>query len=132
VQSALLPTYVEFGHCARPFRSIDMKLPSLNLFAIRAVPKALIVSTAFLITSTGVHAQMSQASPKSGTHQITRADVRHELEELEAAGYDPSRGDESDYPADIQEAERKVAAMHAAQMNALAGEQPAMQSMPMH
>lgn len=106
-----------------------MKLPSLNLLAIRAVPKALIVSTAFLVTSTGVYAQ---ASPESGTHQITRAEVRHELEELEAAGYDPSRGDESDYPADIQEAERKVAAMHAAQMNALAGGQPAMQSMPMH
>jgi hypothetical protein len=58
--------------------------------------------------------------------------VRHELEELEAAGYDPSRGDESDYPADIQEAERKVAAMHAAQQSALSDNQPAMQNMPMH
>jgi hypothetical protein len=54
----------------------------------------------------------------------------HELEELEAVGYNPSVGDDPNYPADIQEAERKVAAMHAAQQNASVDRQPAMQSMP--
>ena len=106
-----------------------MKLTSLNRLTVRAVSSALAVSAALLVTSTGVYAQTS-ATP--GTHQVTRAEVRHELEELEAAGYDPSRGDESDYPADIQEAERKVAAMHAAQASALNDNQPAMQNMPMH
>jgi len=32
----------------------------------------------------------------------------HELEELEAAGYNPSRGDDYDYPADIQAAEQRL------------------------
>ncbi|MFM0556590.1 DUF4148 domain-containing protein [Paraburkholderia sediminicola] len=106
-----------------------MKLTSLNRLTVRAVAGALVASAAFLATATGAYAQTS-ATP--GTHQVTRAEVRHELEELEAAGYDPSRGDESDYPADIQEAERKVAAMHAAQQSALDDNQPAMQNMPMH
>lgn len=106
-----------------------MKLISLNRRAGRALSGAFVVSAAFLVSSTGVYAQTS-AMP--GTHQVTRAEVRHELEELEAAGYDPSRGDDNDYPADIQEAERKVAAMHAAQKNALNDNPPAMQTMPMH
>lgn len=106
-----------------------MKPISFNRLAARALSGALVVSAAILATSTGAYAQTS-ATP--GTHQVTRAEVRHELEELEAAGYDPSRGDDNDYPADIQEAERKVAAMRAAQTNALNDGQPAMQSMPMH
>lgn len=106
-----------------------MKPISLNRLAARALSGAFFVSAACLAASTGA---MAQTSATPGTHPITRADVRHELEELEAAGYDPSRGDDNDYPADIQEAERKVAALHAAQTNALNDNQPAMQTMPMH
>ncbi|MGY6158622.1 DUF4148 domain-containing protein [Paraburkholderia strydomiana] len=99
-------------------------------YADRAVSRSFIMmvaSTALMITSTWAHAQ---ASRSPGSHQLTRAEVMHELEELEAAGYNPSVGDDPNYPADIQEAERKVAAMHAAQQNASVDGQPAMQSMP--
>ncbi len=106
-----------------------MKLTSLNRLAGRTIPGSLMVSAALLITSTCVYAQ---ASPDPGTHQITRAEVQHELEELEAAGYNPSQGDDGNYPADIQEAERKVAAMHAAQKSALMNNQPAIQATPAH
>ncbi|WNC93728.1 DUF4148 domain-containing protein [Paraburkholderia sp. FT54] len=106
-----------------------MKLTSLNRLTVRALSATFVVSAALLATSNGAYAQTSTTP---ATHQLTRADVRHELEELEAAGYDPSRGDDSNYPADIQEAERKVAAMHAAQTSALNDNQPAMQTMPTH
>lgn len=43
----------------------------------------------------------------------TRAQVRAELVELEKAGYNPARGEDPTYPADIQAAEAKVAAQRA-------------------
>jgi hypothetical protein len=45
---------------------------------------------------------------------VTRAQVRAELVQLEKAGYEPSRGNELDYPADIQAAEARVAAQNGA------------------
>ncbi|MGU7770772.1 DUF4148 domain-containing protein [Burkholderia sp. MR1-5-21] len=51
---------------------------------------------------------------------LTRAQVMEELYRLEAAGYNPSAGDEGNYPADIQAAEAKVAAQQAAQAAAAA------------
>ncbi len=63
---------------------------------------AIISATALVATSTWARAQ---ASPDAG-HPLTRAEVMHELEELEAAGYTPSLGDDSQYPSDIQEAEK--------------------------
>ncbi|MEN2472690.1 DUF4148 domain-containing protein [Burkholderia sp. GS2Y] len=51
---------------------------------------------------------------------LTRAQVREELMRLEAAGYDPSKGDDGEYPADIQAAQAKVAAQDQARMAALA------------
>jgi hypothetical protein len=44
---------------------------------------------------------------------VTRAQVRAELVELEKAGYNPARGEDPTYPADIQAAEAKVAAQKA-------------------
>ncbi|MBP0593701.1 DUF4148 domain-containing protein [Paraburkholderia sp. LEh10] len=41
---------------------------------------------------------------------VTRADVRADLVRVEQAGYQPGRANDSDYPADIQAAEAKVAA----------------------
>ncbi|MGF6506025.1 DUF4148 domain-containing protein [Paraburkholderia sp. 32] len=60
----------------------------------------------------------AQAASEPEPHQVTRAEVMHELEELEAAGYNPSVGDDGSYPADIQAAEAKVAAMHRAERGA--------------
>jgi hypothetical protein len=40
---------------------------------------------------------------------LTRADVRADLGALEQAGYQPSSGEQTAYPADIQRAEQQVA-----------------------
>ncbi|MGF6485199.1 DUF4148 domain-containing protein [Paraburkholderia sp. JPY419] len=44
---------------------------------------------------------------------VTRAQVRAELVKLEKVGYNPARGTDPFYPADIQGAEAKVAAQQA-------------------
>ncbi|OAJ63790.1 hypothetical protein A6V36_17400 [Paraburkholderia ginsengiterrae] len=49
---------------------------------------------------------------------LTRAQVLAELLRLEAAGYNPSAGDEGDYPADIEAAQAKVAAEDAQRLAA--------------
>jgi hypothetical protein len=41
---------------------------------------------------------------------LTRAEVRAELIRVEQAGYQPGLGDNTNYPADIQAAEAKIAA----------------------
>ncbi|MBN3725019.1 DUF4148 domain-containing protein [Burkholderia sp. Ac-20379] len=46
---------------------------------------------------------------------LTRAQVVAELTQLEQAGYDPSAGENTDYPAKLQAAEAKVAAEQTAQ-----------------
>ncbi|EKS9915427.1 DUF4148 domain-containing protein [Burkholderia multivorans] len=61
---------------------------------------------ALLTTTAAVVVQSAFAQP---TAPLTRAQVRDELMRLEAAGYDPSRGDDGAYPADIQAAEAKLA-----------------------
>ena len=65
-----------------------------------------VVVAAALAAPVAVFAQSSQP--------VTRAQVRAELVELEKAGYNPSHGEDPYYPADIQAAEAKVAAQHAA------------------
>ncbi|MFB9122140.1 DUF4148 domain-containing protein [Paraburkholderia dipogonis] len=65
-----------------------------------------VVVAAVLATPVAVFAQTN--SP------VTRAQVRAELIELEQAGYNPGRGEDPNYPADIQAAEARVAARHAA------------------
>jgi len=52
-------------------------------------------------------------------HQLTRAEVMHELYGPEDAGYNPSQGDDSSYPVDIQAIEAKVAAKDRAEREAL-------------
>ncbi|MFC0400294.1 DUF4148 domain-containing protein [Paraburkholderia rhizosphaerae] len=44
---------------------------------------------------------------------ITRAQVNAELAQVEHAGYDPSNGENVNYPADIQAAEAKIWAQNA-------------------
>jgi len=89
---------------------------------------ALVAAGAVLMaTSVSVYAQTWSAP---AAHRLTRAEVLHELEELESVGYNPSQGDDSDYPADIQAAEAKVAARHQAERNAVAGAGPSGQTSP--
>lgn len=102
-----------------------MKSNSLNRLFALPIRGSLIVSTALMATSVCVYAQ---TPPAPATHQITRAQVRHELEELESVGYNPSQGDNGDYPADIQAAEQRLEAKHQAQRNALMGGNQAAQA----
>lgn len=50
---------------------------------------------------------LSGFAQQSGS-TITRAQIRAELIQSEQAGYTPSTGNETNYPADIQAAEAKV------------------------
>ena len=86
-------------------RSFDQSLRNL------AVAGAILVST-----SAGAFAQ---TMPDPPAHRVTHAEVMHELYELEAAGYNPSQGDDGSYPADLQAAQEKVAAKHRAERNAV-------------
>ncbi|SPB13289.1 membrane protein [Caballeronia novacaledonica] len=45
---------------------------------------------------------------------LTRAQVKQDLRQVEAAGYDPSRSDQTSYPSDIQAAEGRVARQNGA------------------
>lgn len=46
---------------------------------------------------------------QSNNGPVTRAEVRHQLIQVERAGYNPARNDPS-YPSDIQAAERRAGA----------------------
>jgi hypothetical protein len=76
-----------------------------------AVAGAILMSTSVSV--------FAQTTPDPATHRVTRAEVMHELYELEAAGYNPSQGDDGSYPADIQAAQEKVNAKHLAERNAM-------------
>ncbi|MGF6732972.1 outer membrane murein-binding lipoprotein Lpp [Paraburkholderia youngii] len=96
-----------------------MKSESLSQYAVCSLLSCVFAGVMLMAGCTSADTQtVSEPEP----HQLTRAEVMHELEELEAAGYNPSMGDDGSYPADIQAAEAKVAAMHradrAAAMNA--------------
>jgi Domain of unknown function (DUF4148) len=52
------------------------------------------------------------------TGSLTRAEVYQDLVRVEQAGYNPARGDDPNYPADIQAAEAKIATMQQAQQPA--------------
>jgi hypothetical protein len=50
---------------------------------------------------------------QSSQQPLTRAEVRNQLIQLERAGYNPGATDDTNYPADIQAAERRVQAQNA-------------------
>jgi hypothetical protein len=63
---------------------------------------------------------------QDNTAPVTRAQVRAELVRLEQVGYDPSAGEDPNYPTDIQAAEAKVVAQtQAAQTTSAVGGVPA-------
>ncbi|QGZ64655.1 DUF4148 domain-containing protein [Paraburkholderia acidisoli] len=39
---------------------------------------------------------------------VTHRQLQNELKELESVGYDPSAGDQDDYPSDLEQAEAKL------------------------
>ncbi|CAD9223371.1 conserved exported hypothetical protein [Burkholderia cenocepacia] len=63
---------------------------------------------------------VGQSAFAQSTAPLTRAQVRDELMRLEAAGYDPAKGDEGEYPADIQAAEAKLSEQDRARIAAWA------------
>ena len=72
---------------------------------MKSLIQAVVVAAA-LADPVAVFAQSSQP--------VTRAQVRAELVQLEKAGYNPARGQDPYYPADVQAAEAKVAAQNGA------------------
>ncbi|MCG7400140.1 MULTISPECIES: DUF4148 domain-containing protein [Caballeronia] len=55
---------------------------------------------------------------------LTRGQVKEDLRQVEAAGYDPSRSDQTSYPSDIQRAERRASGQnnaYNADMNSYGG-----------
>lgn len=91
--------------------------------------RSLVIAGAMLMA--GSMSVYAQTAPEPTTHPLTRAEVMHELEELEAAGYNPSQGDDGSYPADIQAAQEKVAARHRAERDAAMRAGQSGQAVPM-
>jgi hypothetical protein len=92
-----------------------MKSSPSNRREVLNVSGPLIVSAALLVLSSNTFAQ---AAPDPSVHQVTRAEVRHELEELASVGYHQPVGNNPYYPSDIQAAEQRVEAKHQAQKSA--------------
>ncbi|MBY4867846.1 DUF4148 domain-containing protein [Burkholderia sp. Bp9017] len=61
-----------------------------------------------------IGAMAGQSGFAQSSEPLTRAQVREELIRLEAAGYEPSKGDDGEYPADIQAAQARVVAQEQA------------------
>ncbi|MCA8020023.1 DUF4148 domain-containing protein [Burkholderia metallica] len=79
----------------------------------------------YIAVLTMIGAIVCQSAFAQTAAPLTRAQVRDELMRLEAAGYDPAKGDEGEYPADIQAAEAKLAEQDRARMAAAAALAPA-------
>jgi hypothetical protein len=117
-------------------RILIMKRSSSKQLTMKCLRLALAASATLMAFSSISYAQMPpaqgaypqgansqgaspQGSSPQGSSPITRAQVRAELEELEAVGYVPWASDPH-YPDDILAAEGKVAQKHLAERNAAA------------
>jgi hypothetical protein len=79
--------------------------------ARNAQMEVVVKSVILAVTATSALAVSLAAFGQSDTQApVTRAQVRAELEQLEQAGYYPSKGQRVNYPQDIQAAEARVAA----------------------
>jgi hypothetical protein len=65
-----------------------------------------VVIAATLAAPVAVFAQSNQP--------LTRAQVREQLVQIEKAGYNPSRSNPNEYPANVQAAEARIAAQNSA------------------
>jgi Domain of unknown function (DUF4148) len=123
----MLPSRVDCGHYSLDHsRSIDMKPNSLNRLVVHSTRASLILSAVLMATSASVYAQ---TSVEPSAHQITRAEVRQELKELESVGYRPIPNDLY-YPGDVQAAEQRLETKHQAEKNALTGGNQVAQAKP--
>ncbi|MCA8283873.1 DUF4148 domain-containing protein [Burkholderia cepacia] len=80
---------------------------------------------AYIAVLTMIAAMVGQSAFAQSAAPLTRAQVRDELMRLEAAGYDPAKGDDGEYPADIQAAQARLAEQDRARMSAAAAHAPA-------
>ena len=69
--------------------------------------KSLIKTVALVVVVAAPLASFAQTE-----QPLTRAEVKAQLKQVEQAGYNPGRSNDSDYPADIQAAEARVAAQN--------------------
>jgi hypothetical protein len=76
--------------------------------------KELIMKSFVFTTVAASTLAMSVAAFSQTDSTATRAQVRAELMQLEQAGYDPAKGENPNYPADIQAAEARVSAANRA------------------
>ncbi|KVQ18178.1 DUF4148 domain-containing protein [Burkholderia cepacia] len=80
---------------------------------------------AYIAVLTMIAAIVGQSAFAQSAAPLTRAQVRDELMRLETAGYDPAKGDDGEYPADIQAAQARLAEQDRARMAAAAAHAPA-------
>ena len=85
-----------------------MKNVSFNKIAIVAV-SLFAIGTSNAFADQPYPAQSSVVSVPSSQAPVTRAQVKSDLKQLEAAGFDPSLQDNGDYPSNLQAAEHVVA-----------------------
>jgi hypothetical protein len=76
--------------------------------------KLIVGLSMFLIAS-------ASAISSASAQEVTRAQVRADLVQLEAAGYSPSSGEDPNYPASVQAAEAKVSAQENGSQTAVGG-----------
>lgn len=62
---------------------------------------------AYLLTAAALASPLAAFAQTNSP--LTRAEVRADLVRVEQAGYNPSAGEDANYPADIQAAEAKIA-----------------------
>jgi hypothetical protein len=79
------------------------------------------MKTALIAIALAVACASPAVSFAQSSSQLTRAQVRQQLIEVEQAGYRPGDGDATRYPANLQKAEAKVAAQKAAERAAYGG-----------
>jgi hypothetical protein len=86
-----------------------MRKPGIS--ARSAQKEVVVKSVIFAVAATSALAVSLAAFAQSDTQApVTRAQVLAELQQLEQAGYNPSTGEDVNYPQDVQAAEARVAA----------------------
>lgn len=91
----------------------------------------LLIGSASAMAAPGLTQQQCNDYPfKKMSGEVTHKQLMRELGELEAVGYQPSNGDDADYPNDLEKAERKLQVEYRAdcmpgQSHASAGTAPA-------
>lgn len=88
----------------------------------------ILACTLLMVLGTAAHAapkltqqQCSEYPFVHTTGPVTHAQIINELSELEAVGYNPSAGDEGDYPDDIDGAQQRLMAEYQQDCHGAAG-----------